>query len=418
MSSMDREIPLEQRQRTHRGRLLRVGLGALLAILLVLGLRQLATPTVALADLRISTVQRARIEATLSASGLVKAEFEELLASPSDSRILKVHAHPGALLAAGDTLMQLDTREIRLELDRLADQIALTQAQLRQQSSEQERVQGDLRSERGILEEKIRYLEARRQQEEELYKRQLTTVWSLRQAERDENIAHLELQGLDERIRHLKEGALAGNETLEIQIRLYRQDQQRAQEALSSACLVAPRECVLSWAVEQEGQAVSKGTPLARLANRDSWKVEASLSDVHAARLQVGQECRIGLNERQLVGHVDRVHPQIENGQVLFDVRLDDPRDPELHSNLRVDVDVIRESHDNALIVRRGPGTDGAGTRPTLFVVNGDHLERRDVICGLSNRDEVEVLQGVQEGERVVISGMNDWLHLETLTLK
>jgi HlyD family secretion protein len=274
-----------------------------LVLLGLLGLRWVVRPRVALADLRLATVERGSLEATLSASGQVQPEYEDLLTSPTDTRVVALFARPGARLAAGDTLMQLDTRDILEQRRRLGDRIALTRAQLRELLARQRRDQADLASQRAILEERIRYLEARRMQEQELYDRQLTTVWTLRQAELDESITRLELKGLDERRTHLGEADRGGAEALEIQIRLLELDQEENREALERATLRAPRDCVLSWAVEEEGLALPKGSPLARLANRDSWKVQAELADVHTAEVREGLACTVRLGEPSSRGH-------------------------------------------------------------------------------------------------------------------
>jgi len=412
---MDRPIPAGERRNRKRRQLAVLLALMLFFMVLFLLIPRLLSPRLARADLRFARVLRGPMEATLGASGLVKPEFEDQLSSPADTRIRRVLAKPGQILAQGDTIMQLDTEKIEAQLRRITDGIALKKAQLRKSRAEQSRNREDLENQLAVLAERIRYLEAKRRQEQDLYDRRLTTVWSLRQAERDENIARLEHKGLQDRIARLQEGASADEEATRIEMRLLQQDHDLAQQERAASTLLATRECVLSWSLEQEGQMVSRGTPLARLANRDSWKIEGELSDAHTSRLLPGQRIRVHLNERLLGGTVERIHPTIDSGRMHFDIRLDTPRDPALRSNQRVDLELVLEERTNTLLLERGPGIGNRSTKIEIFVLVDDRLQRRELRCGLSNRTHIEILEGLQEGDEVVISNMGKWMHLESV---
>ncbi len=415
--TMDRILSTAERRQGQRRRVLLLSGSLLLLVLLWLGLGRLLRPGLSAGELRFSTATIGGLEATLSADGLVRPAFEDVRTSPVEARIERLVAPAGALLAEGDTILVLDRREIRERLERVTDRIALKEAELRKARADQVRQREELANEVEILAERISFLEAKREQEAQLFERRLTTVWNLRQAERDENIARLEHKGLLERIRRLDEGSAAGDEALRIELRLLEGERRQVVRELDEAVLRAPRPCVLSWVPEEEGRLVTQGEVLARLADRDAWKIEASLSDIHAARLLEGLPARVRLDGKKLTGRVERIHPRVVSGRITFDLRLDEPRNPELRSNRRVDVEVVLEERTNTLVVERGPGFGTAGLQEA-FVVEGNRLVRRSLRCGLGNRDKVEVLEGLQPGERVVISAMERWHHLEKITLK
>ncbi len=81
-------------------------------------------PSVAAADIMVSTVRRGDVANTINAAGVVISVHEEVVASPVVSRIAKVHAKPGQQVQAGELLLELDDREIRLALDALRKQLA------------------------------------------------------------------------------------------------------------------------------------------------------------------------------------------------------------------------------------------------------------------------------------------------------
>jgi HlyD family secretion protein len=98
-------------------------------------------------------------------------------------------------------------------------------------------------------------------------------------------------------------------------------------------------------------------------------------------------------------------------------VDLDDARNPKLRNNLRVDVLVVTDSRASTLRLRKGPFAQGGATQ-SVFVVQGDQAVRRPVRFGLSGYDYFEVLDGLDEGEEVVLSNMNDYQHLERVNFK
>ena len=156
---------------------------------------------------------------------------------------------------------------------------------------------------------------------------------------------------------------------------------------------------------------------IARIADLDSFRVEATVSDVHSSRLHAGQPVRVMLDGQPLAGRLATIDPTIENGAVKFKVDLDDARNPKLRNNLRVDVLVVTDPAASAVRVPKGPfARDGA--TEAVFVVRGDHAVRRTVRFGLSGYDFYEVLDGLAPGDEVILSDMRDYVQLERVNLK
>jgi HlyD family secretion protein len=125
-----------------------------------------------------------------------------------------------------------------------------------------------------------------------------------------------------------------------------------------------------------------------------------------------------------LEGRLASVDPTIENGVVRFTAELDEPSAPDLRNNLRVDVLVVTGRRANALRVPRGSFGD-TGDRAVVFVVRGGDENgrgggwavRRSVRLGLSGYERFEVLDGLAEGETVILSDMSDFLHLDRVEI-
>jgi HlyD family secretion protein len=180
--------------------------------------------------------------------------------------------------------------------------------------------------------------------------------------------------------------------------------------------LRADRDGVLTSIVGEVGATIRRGDVLARIADLSAYRVEASISDVHAARLAAGMRARVTLDGAVISGIIDSVDPRIVNGVVKFFVTLDQPAHPRLRNNLRVDVAVITGTRGNTLVVRRGALARTDNTH--AFVIRGDEAVRVPVRFGLAGNDTVEILEGAAAGDELVISDVTEYEDIQRVRIK
>ena len=190
------------------------------------------------------------------------------------------------------------------------------------------------------------------------------------------------------------------------------------------------RDGVLTWVVAETGATLRRGDVLARVADLSSFRVVATISDVHASRLAAGMPARVKLDDATTVGGtISSIDPRIENGTVRFWVDLDAASHPKLRNNLRVDVYAVTGARGNVLQVRRG--SLGDADRDGVFVVRGDTAVRVPVRFGLGGEENVEIVEGLREGDEViqpidglregdevVISNMSEYQGIRELRMK
>ena len=194
-----------------------------------------------------------------------------------------------------------------------------------------------------------------------------------------------------------------------------------AAHRLELATTRADRAGVLTWVVADEGTTVRAGDVVARIADPTTFRVDASLSDVHAARLTPGQPVRVVAEGTALPARIAAVLPKIENGAVRFTVEFEGEalRDAgaRLHDSQRVDVLVVTGARQGVLRVARG-GATVAGASAALFKVQGDALVRTRVRFGVAGHETIEVLEGLAPGDAVVVSDMQDYVHREEVRIR
>ena len=414
---MDREIEPDYRRRAMWRRAGWTGGSLALIAAVLLLLPGWLRPTLERDRLRTGRVDRGPVEGVIEASGTVIPAFEGVLSSPVEARIRKILKRPGEVVRAGEEILALDTSESRLALERLQDQLAKKineQLQLRLELEKQlAALRGQIESGR-LDAEAAQY---RAEQNRKLRTDGLVSEQVLRASEVEAKKAQIELSQLQDSVRGAQRSTEAQLAGLDLDLAILRKELDEARRQLDLATTRSDRSGVLTWVVPQEGATVQRGEVIARIADLDSFRVEATVSDVHASRLRPGLPVRVVLDGKPLTGRLSQVYPTIENGAVKFTVDLDQPRHPGLRNNLGVDVLVVTDSRSSALRVPLGPFVTG-GVIQKVFVLDGNRAVRRDVRLGVSGYEHFEVLDGLAEGDEVILSDMRDHVHLEQIKIE
>jgi HlyD family secretion protein len=165
---------------------------------------------------------------------------------------------------------------------------------------------------------------------------------------------------------------------------------------------------VLQQIPVEVGQEVTRGQNLARVADPRTLKAELRVPETEARDIQVGQPARIDTHNGVAAGTVGRIDPTVKNGTVTVDVVLGKPLPRGSRPDLSVDGTVEIERLDRILHVGR-PAFAQEGAPATLFrlAADGKSAERVAVRFGRTSVTAVEILSGLKEGDRVILSDMS-----------
>lgn len=162
-----------------------------------------------------------------------------------------------------------------------------------------------------------------------------------------------------------------------------------------------------------DGQMVTPGFEVARIAPLDRLIADIDLVGPELARVRPGQQVQIrhyAFDDLSIRGTVLRLSPSMDAETHTFraEVEVDNPQGL-LRPGMFIEAAIIAERRTDVAVVPRDAVTDRGG-RAVVFVLDGQRVVRRDVSLGLGDDDQVEVRDGIQAGERLVVRG------LETLT--
>jgi HlyD family secretion protein len=390
--------------------------GALAAVLAAAP--RLLRPSLARDSVRTARVETGPVEATLTASGTVVPEVEQVISSPVDARVLHIRKRAGDVLARGEAILDLDLSASRLAVQKLDQDLAIKENQQARTRLELAARLSDLQGQREVKSLELAAQKARTGRDKDLHARGFLSVDELSQSELTLARVAVERKQIETEIEHARRSTRTQVAGLALERATVEQERDEARRVLDLATTRADRKAVLTWTVSEEGAAVKKGDVLARLADLSSFRVDATLSDLHAGKLRVGQPVMVQLDEeRRLAGTIASIQPTIKDGAVTFQVALAERGSALLRANMRVDVLVVTGQKPRALRLRRGPFADGEGLRQ-VFVIRGGRAVRTPAQLGMASATHLEVLRGLAAGDEVIISDVSAHLDQRELVLR
>jgi HlyD family secretion protein len=365
-------------------------------------------PSVSRARVRTAVVDTGLVEATIAASGTIVPEFEGVVSSPLDARVTRILRRAGDVVRLGEPLLELDDADASLAADKLEQDLALKQNQRTRETLELERSLASLRSQWEIKNLELESLQTASARTRKLFDKGVLSEEEVRKAERELATCSIQLKQIEDSERGARATTSASLEALAVEIKTLTRARDEARRTLALATTRADRAGVITFILSEEGATIQKGAVVARIADLGSFRVDATVSDMHAQRLAAGLPAQVKIGDDLLGARVAAVLPTVQNGTMSLTVTLDDKSSPLLKSNQRVDVLVITERADNAVRVRKGPFATADGVQQ-VFVVHGDRAVRTTVRLGISGFEHYQILDGLVVGDEVVISDMTDF---------
>ncbi len=160
----------------------------------------------------------------------------------------------------------------------------------------------------------------------------------------------------------------------------------------------------------EEGQQVTPGTVLARVVEPQHLKAQLRIAETQAPEISLGQPAQIDTRNGIIPGHVSRIDPASSQGTVAVDVALDGPLPQGARPDLSVDGTIELEKLNDVVYVGR-PAFGQTQSTVGMFKLEPDGKEavRVQVKLGRSSVNAIEVLEGLQPGDQVILSDTSQW---------
>ncbi|SHM81861.1 HlyD family secretion protein [Chitinophaga jiangningensis] len=414
---MDKAIAQSEISLRNKKRYLYLAVAAAVIITLLLLLRSLFAPTVSRNSITTAIAQKGNIENTLTATGVVVPEFEEVITSSVNASVQQVLLDAGSAVKKGQSVLLLDKSAAQLQYENLRFQLELKRNNIRKMQLELNKSFYDLQSNNTIKQLRINSLEAAVENARRLFKAGGGTREDIEQATMNLQVAQQEKKQLENEISTRQQSMKLDIQESELAAKIQANELKELERKLTLADVVASRAGVVTWVNRNIGAAINEGEPLARIADLGSYKINGSISDAWADQIRTGLPVIVKTNDSLLRGTVANIHPAVENNILSFDVQLPRQHQQQLRPNQKLDIYLVTASHENIVRVANGAAFK-SGQSQDVFVVRDNIAYRRRVVIGLTSFDFVEVVSGIQPGETVITSDMKEYDQVRQLTIK
>jgi HlyD family secretion protein len=398
--------------RRGRKQLLYGGLAVLGLALATAGLRSLkpAAPSVDRAAVWIDSVQRGPLLIEVRGPGTLVPERVRWISAVTAGRVEKRLAEPGQEVNPDTELLELSNPDVQLEALESERQLTVAQGDRVNMRTSLETTR--LNQEGNVAAAKSAYLDAKRNAEasSDLARKEL--ISSMEASRAQDRVVELQTRyEVEEKRLAVMTAATDSQLRLQdAQVSRLRAVVDFQRERIRSMKVMAGAHGVLQELPLEVGQWAQSGAVLARLVEPGRLKAVLRIPETQAKDLTIGQPAAIDTRNGIVKGAVARIDPAVQNGTVTVDVRLEGEMPRGARPDLSVDGTIQVERLDNVLHVGR-PAYGQANSTVGLFKLAADGREatRVNVRLGRTSVNTVEVLGGLQPGEKVIISDMSRW---------
>jgi len=415
------DLPRESEARKRRRRrLLSIVAGSVAVLLITLVLSRLgpAAPAVERATVWADTVKRGPMVREVRGLGTLVPEDILWIPAVTDGRV-KRRLLPGIVVKADTVLLELTNPEL--------EQAALdAEWQLKQAVADFNSLKARLDSQ--LLDQRVTaatvqsdYQQARltAEKDEALVKLGLQSELNLKLSAAKAVAFTTQNQIETERVKVLSNSIEAQLAAQQAKIEQLRALYALKRSQLDSLRVRAGAEGVLQEVPVEVGQRLAAGTILAKVAQPAHLKAQLKIAETQAKDVQLGQKASIDTHNGVIAGHVVRIDPSVINGTRTVDVKLDDLLPPGAVPDLSVDGTITIERLSDVLYVGR-PTLGQPNSKTTLFklVNDGKEAVRVPVMLGRASVSTIEIVEGLNPGDEIILSDMSRWDGFDRIRLQ
>lgn len=369
------------------------------------------SPEVARQELTTVRVERGSMEEVVSELGTLEPWDEIELTPETGGEVAQVLVEVGQRVKKGEPLLVFDTSDLEISLKKARAQYKAAQAELEKALKKPEKVELK-QKEVAYQQALVAYEKARDAYEknQKLFTAGAISLETLKESERDLRLAEANLEMAEAELEETKQGTSSEDiAILRSQLEQIQTDIEVIEKDIQDATVVAPIEStVLSIEIE-EGERATEETVLMVLGNISLMRAVTYINEVDIPKVRIGQKVRISVDafpDRTFWGEVTEIGLDgiIQENVVTYPVKIKIPN-PEglLFSGMTVEADIIIEARENALLLPV-EAVEERGGEYLVFVKGEDGKPQpKKVKVGLRNESQVEIVEGLQEGDQVLL---------------
>jgi HlyD family secretion protein len=378
-----------------------------------------AAPSVDKATIWTSDVKRGPMLREDHGLGTLVPEEIRWIPAQTDSRVDRIVLRPGAvvkpemiILELSDPQLQRDALDAGYQLKAAEADYVNLKVQVNSELLNQKAAAAAVRSE---------YEQAKIQHEvdDKLFQQGIGSDVTAKLSKVKKEQLAIRAQLEDERTQIAAESSKARLEAQQARVEQQKALYQLRRSQVDALHMRAGINGVLQLVPVEVGQRVTPGANLARVADPKKLKAQIKIAETQAKDVAIGQRVSIDTRNGAVRGRVSRIDPSVQNGTVTVDVAIEDALPQGARADLSVDGTIEIENLKDVLYVGR-PVNGQSDSTIALFklVDDGSEAVRVNVKLGRSSVSNIEILQGLNVGDKVILSDMSAWDAFDRIRLR
>ena len=416
------DIPRPELARRRRTRRILMAVGTVLALALVtLGLSRLkpAPPSVERATVWIDSVKRGEMLRQVRGVGTLVPEEIRWIPASTEGRVERILLHPGTTVSADSVVLELSNPELDLAVQDADSQARVGRAQLTQLRAQLASQRLDQQAALARAESAASQARLKVDAYDQLAGQGLVAAIDLKIMRQAATDTAEQLRIERERLTSAGESVAAQLAAKQLEVE-QKEAMARLKHSQRNALRVrAGMAGVLQLIAVEVGQRVGMGVNLARVAQPTRLKAVVRIPETQAKDVTLGQKATVDTRNGIIAGHVMRIDPAVQNGTVAVDLALDGALPAGARPDLSVDGTIELERLVNILYVGRPASAQSEGAMGLFRLETGSRdAARTQVKLGRASVSTIEVIEGLKEGDQVVLSDTTAWDSYDRIRLE
>ncbi|MFA6166518.1 MAG: HlyD family efflux transporter periplasmic adaptor subunit [Gemmatimonadaceae bacterium] len=398
-----------------------IGAGILVLVLITVWTLTLdpASQSIERSAVLIDSVRRGDVVREVRGPGTLVPEHIRFITAQASARVERLASESGRRVNAGDVLLELSNPDLQIQTMQAEQQVRQAQIELLNLKTS---LRSQLLTQQGVVAStRTQYVNASQEAmaADSLAKLKLLSGFELanKKAAAEEYTTRLRVER--ERLTLMEQAIdsqIATQQSQVVQLRAIADNQQARLRSLS---VRAPDAGVLQDLTLQLGQWVPEGTTLAKVVQPGKLKAVLRIPESQAKDVVLGQKASIDTRNGLVAGHVSRKDPSAQGGTVTVDVVLDGALPNGAVPDLSVDGTIVIEKLNNVLFSGRPAFSSGSGSVSLFKLVDGgDAAVRVPVELGRSSVNVIEILRGLDVGDKIIVSDMSQYANVARVRIK
>lgn len=358
----------------------------------------------------VGTVARGEFNDYIRVTGQVQP-ITTVQLSPLEAGIVeRLVVEEGASVRKGDVLVELSNTSLTLEILNSEAELAEKQNILRNTLISMEQQKLDLRLDKVQLDLDVERKRRTWQQNEELYRSNLIAREDWLQSKEDYELAakkrelNIERQIQDSLYRTVQ------IEQMEDNLANMKRNMELIRQRIGNLQVKSPIDGEVGLLDVVLGQSVSSGQKIGQVNDLSDYKVEAEIDESYIDRVRAGLDATFERQDTAFTMRLRKVYPEVRNGQFRADFTFVGAHPRNIRSGQTYYLHLELGQPTDAVIIPRGSFYQSTGGA-WIYVVapEGDRAYKRQIRIGRQNPQYYEVLEGLEPGERVIVSGYENY---------